>query len=82
MRVNLNTKTPEQRRAWGKINQLATTMLFVTDRAELFDIFCKAEDLYNDFFPFEASIDGDNWWVTRRFNIIDRSLVILESERR
>lgn len=81
MRVDLTTKTATQRQAWFKIMQIANSMLVCTDRGELFDLFCKAEDLYNDHFPFEASMDGDSWWLTRRYNNIDRMLAILDSER-
>lgn len=80
MKIDLGTKTSAQRRAWNKINQIANSMLATTDRDELFSLFCEAEDLYNDFFPFEAGIDGDNWWLTRRFNNIDRALAFIEKE--
>ena len=80
MKINLETKTATQRRAWNKIAQLGNSMLCTTDRSELFDMFCEAEDLYNEHFPFEAGIDGDNWWLTRRFNTIDRALAFMEKE--
>lgn len=80
MKVNLETKTVPQRRAYARISQLANSMLCTTDRAELFDLFCEAEDLYNEYFPFEAGIDGDNWWITKRFNNIDRALAFMGKE--
>jgi len=80
MKINLETKTSPQRRAYARISQLANSMLCTTDRAELFDLFCEAEDLYNEYFPFEAGIDGDNWWLTKRFNNIDRALAFMGKE--
>lgn len=80
MKINLSTKSTGQRRAWARITQLANSMLCTTDRQKLFDLFCEAEDLYNEHFPFEAGIDGDNWWLTKRFNNIDRALAFMEGE--
>lgn len=80
MKVNLITKTATQRMAWARITQLANSMLATTDRSKLFDLYCEAEDLYNEFFPFEAAIDGDNWWLTKRFNNIDRALAFMGEE--
>ena len=82
MKIELANRTPVQRHAWARIIQLANTMLATTSRNELFDAYCEAEDLYNEYFPFEAGIDGDNWWLTRRFNNIDRALVFMGTRRK
>lgn len=73
-------KTSEQRKAWNKIVQIGNSMLATTDRNKLFDLFCEADDLWNEFFPFEACTKGDNWWLARRFNNIDRALAWMGEE--
>lgn len=81
MRINLEAKTKEQRAAWAKIVQLANSMLATTNRGILFDLFCEADDIWNENFPFEAGILGDKWWLAKRFNNIDRALAWLEGEK-
>lgn len=73
-RPNWETMTPEQKNAMRTINKLGTLMLTAWDPEYLFDLYCEAEDLWNEFFPFEASQWGDNWWLTKRFNDLNREI--------
>ena len=72
--VNFETMSQEQKDAWKRICFIFREMLSVFDREYLFDLYCEAEDLWWEFFPFEASQWGDDWWVTKRFNDVDRHL--------
>lgn len=81
MKISMN-RSKEQRDAWSRIIQIGNSMLVTTDRGELFDLFCEADDLWNEYFPFEAAQEGDGWWLAKRFNTIDRALAWLEGEKR
>lgn len=81
MRIGM-ARTAEQRMAWGRIIQIGNSMLVTTDREELFDLFCEADDLWNNNFPFEAAQKGDEWWLAKRFNTIDRALAWIEGEKK
>ena len=72
--IDFETMNTEQRDAYKRILFIAREMLSVFDREYLFDIYCEAEDLWWEFFPFQASQYGDDWWVTKRFNDCDRHL--------
>ena len=79
-RINYETLNQSQKDALRQIRHLADLMLGAWDEDYLFDLFCEAEDIWNDQFPFESNLQGDDWWVTRRFN--DCSRAIKEAKKR
>ena len=66
--VDLENCTPAQRTAMKEISHLYNLMLQAWDEGYLFDLYCQADDLWQENFPFQASQWGDDWWVTRRYN--------------
>lgn len=73
-KIDIGNITVAQKKALKKINELANSMLMAWDEEYLFDLFCEAEDLWNEYFPFEAEQAGDDWWVTKRFNDVNREI--------
>ena len=63
-----------QKMALSRIGEIGREMLTTWDREYLFDLYCEAEDIWNENFPFEASQVGDDWYLTKRFNDLDRKL--------
>ena len=57
-----------------RINRILWKMLFSNNEDEVFDLFCEADDLWNEYFPWEAAQKGDKWKGVRWFNDKMRSL--------
>lgn len=73
-RVDWSRMTVEQRTAMKKINVLYGKMLTCFTEDELFDVFCEADDLWEENFPFEAAQWGDESFLHKRFNDMGREL--------
>ena len=72
MRINYETLTSDQKNALKKIHELGNEMLRAWNENDLFDIYCQADDLWNEYFPFQAEQEGDHWYLTRRYNDLSR----------
>ena len=72
MRNTNITKT--QKQALGKINKIYKHMLECNYTDDLFDLYCEAEDIWAENFPFEFNIEGDDWWLTKKYVDLDRKL--------
>ena len=64
----------EQINAMKAIQQILWDMLLSNNEDEVFDLFCQADDLWNEYFPWEASQKGDSWKGVRWYNDKMRSL--------
>lgn len=73
-KINYETINDAQKDALREIHRLGNLMFTAWDEEYLFDLFCEAEDLWNEYFPFEASQAGDDWYLTKRFNDISREI--------
>ena len=63
-----------QRAILRKISRIAAKMRTCWDKDYLFDLYCEADDLWNENFPFQAQQLGDKWYVTKLFNDLSREL--------
>lgn len=73
-KVDWGHMTKDQRVAMKQINALYNKMLECFTEDELFDVFCEADDLWEENFPFEAAQWGDGSFLHRRFNDMNREL--------
>ena len=71
--------TEAQKKALRKISRIAAKMRTCWDKDYLFDLYCQADDLWNDNFPFQAEQLGDKWYVTKLFNDCARELKNMRS---
>ena len=79
-RINWETMTSKQRTAMKRIQKLGNLMFNAWDESYLLDLYCQADNLWNEYFPFEASQWGDDWFLAKRFN--DCQKAIREAKQR
>lgn len=63
-----------QKKALREIRRITAKMRTCWDKEYLFDLYCQADDIWNDEFPFQAEQLGDNWSVTKLYNDLARKL--------
>lgn len=57
-----------------KISRLKSKMMKAWDENYLFDLYCQADDLWQEYFPFQANQLGDKWEVTKLYNDLSRAI--------
>jgi len=68
-----------QREAFIRCQKIYNCDFFkVSNSKELEELFEEAKTLWWNNFPFEASLLGDDWWVERRYNDLNKMLNNLE----
>lgn len=63
-----------QKTALAKINKIRQKMMNCWNSEDLFDLYCQADDIWQEKFPFQAQILGDKWEVTRLYNDLSRAI--------
>ena len=63
-----------QKKALRKISRIAAKMRVAWDKDYLFDLYCEADDIWNEYFPFQANQLGDKWYITKLYNDLAREL--------
>lgn len=64
----------EDYRKWSIITGIIARMMKSEDDTEVFDLYCEAEDLWEEYFPYESLHEGDSWYGCRMFNIRQKQL--------
>ena len=66
--------TEAQKIALSQIEELGRKMFRARYEDDLFDLYCEADDLWEEYFPFFAEQEGDRWYLTRRYNDLAKRL--------
>ena len=57
-----------------RIEKIRQKMLNCWDSETLFDLYCQADDIWQERFPFQANLLGDKWEITKLYNDLDKEI--------
>ena len=70
-RINWSDRDHER---WAIITGIISKMMKSQDNEEVFNLYCEAQDLYDEWFPYESLHEGDDWYGCRMFNLRTKQL--------
>lgn len=57
-----------------RIEKIRQKMLKCWNSETLFDLYCQADDIWQERFPFQANLLGDKWEITKLYNDLDKEI--------